>query len=96
MGPLLRMAFHDAGTFEKASRTGGANGSLRFEVHDPFSAGMEEGFRQLDAVHKKLLANNVPITWVPPPAPIFRLLPVQTPRECGRCTLPPSMCKPSI
>ncbi|GAQ83146.1 ascorbate peroxidase [Klebsormidium nitens] len=31
-GILLRMAFHDAGTYDKSSGTGGANGSLKYEL----------------------------------------------------------------
>eukprot|EP00884_Botryococcus_braunii_P011261 jgi/Botrbrau1/20135/Bobra.0173s0037.1 len=63
VGPLLRMSFHDAGTFEKDTKTGGANGSLRFEVFDPFSAGMETGFALLKQVYHKLQEEGYPITW---------------------------------
>lgn len=31
-GLLLRMAFHDAGTYDKGSDDGGANGSLKYEL----------------------------------------------------------------
>lgn len=63
VGPLLRMSFHDAGTFEKETNTGGANGSFRFEVFDPFSAGMATAFVLLKQVHHKLQKEGYPITW---------------------------------
>lgn len=38
-GALLRAAFHDAGTWDAAAATGGANGSLRLELDRPENAG---------------------------------------------------------
>mmetsp|Transcript_13352 Transcript_13352/g.25068 ORF Transcript_13352/g.25068 Transcript_13352/m.25068 type:complete len:252 (-) Transcript_13352:22-777(-) len=32
MSTILRLAWHDAGTYDKASKTGGPNGSIRFQV----------------------------------------------------------------
>ncbi|PRW56218.1 hypothetical protein C2E21_5015 [Chlorella sorokiniana] len=32
LGALLRFAFHDAGTYDRAKKTGGANGSIRLEL----------------------------------------------------------------
>lgn len=32
MAAVLRLAFHDAGTYDAASKTGGANGSIVFEA----------------------------------------------------------------
>lgn len=38
---LLRLVFHDAGTFAAASGDGGANGSLRFELDRPENRGLK-------------------------------------------------------
>ena len=40
-GALLRAAFHDAGTFNAAKKTGGANGSLRLEIGQPENGGLQ-------------------------------------------------------
>jgi hypothetical protein len=40
LGGLVRAAFHDAGTYNRAARTGGANGSLRSERNDPAHDGL--------------------------------------------------------
>lgn len=38
---LLRLVFHDAGTYAAASGDGGANGSLRFELDRPENRGLK-------------------------------------------------------
>ena len=41
---LLRLVFHDAGTFDKASNSGGSNGSIRLELDRPESGGLKRGW----------------------------------------------------
>ena len=38
---LLRLVFHDAGTYAAATGDGGANGSLRFELDRPENRGLK-------------------------------------------------------
>ena len=42
-GVLLRLAFHDAGTWDGARRTGGANGSILNELERPENGGLKYG-----------------------------------------------------
>ena len=42
-GNLLRMAFHDAGTWDGAKATGGANGSILLELERPENGGLKYG-----------------------------------------------------
>lgn len=42
-GNLLRMAFDDAGTWDGAKRTGGANGSILLELERPENGGLKYG-----------------------------------------------------
>ncbi|KAK9840586.1 hypothetical protein WJX81_003173 [Elliptochloris bilobata] len=51
---LLRLVFHDAGTYAAASGDGGANGSLRFELDRPENRGLKRGWRVLEAVNGEL------------------------------------------
>jgi L-ascorbate peroxidase len=47
---MLRLAFHDAGTYSVAKRDGGANGSLRFELDRPENKGLKGGCRIVEEV----------------------------------------------
>ncbi|KAK9713216.1 hypothetical protein RND81_06G012400 [Saponaria officinalis] len=38
---LLRLAFHDAGTYDAQTNTGGVNGSVRFELNNPPNVKMD-------------------------------------------------------
>eukprot|EP00884_Botryococcus_braunii_P020293 jgi/Botrbrau1/6948/Bobra.0215s0025.1 len=51
---LLRLAFHDAGTHRWATRDGGANGSLAFELKRPENKGLARGWRVLEDVMSRL------------------------------------------
>jgi len=44
---VLRVAFHDAGTFRVASGDGGANASVAFELDRPESFGLKRGLRPI-------------------------------------------------
>lgn len=45
---LLRMVFHDAGTFSQKAGDGGANASLRFELKRPENKGLNRGWKVID------------------------------------------------
>lgn len=51
-GVLLRMAFHDAGTWDGAKGTGGANGSLLNELERPENGGLKYGAALLGLARK--------------------------------------------
>lgn len=48
LGTVLRTAFHDAGTYNRATNQGGANGSLRFEGNLTQSAGLPPGLQAIE------------------------------------------------
>jgi len=56
LGTLLRAAFHDAGTYNPATNTGGANGSFRNERGDPNHAGLRGAFDALDRYYAQINA----------------------------------------
>lgn len=45
---LLRLAFHDAGTFSSSQGQGGANGSVRFELKRPENSGLGRGWKVIE------------------------------------------------
>lgn len=49
---LLRLAFHDAGTYSAAEANGGPNGSIRFELQRPEN----QGAPMRAAQHEQLLS----------------------------------------
>jgi len=51
---LLRLAFHDAGTYDANTDTGGSNGSIRFELNRPENGGLKRGLRCIDEVRNAL------------------------------------------
>jgi len=57
LAPLfIRFAWHNSGTYDKASNTGGSNGcTMRFkpEASDPENAGFEKAFATLDPIAEK-------------------------------------------
>eukprot|EP00798_Chlamydomonas_sp_ICE-L_P017487 gene17487-23792_t len=46
----LRLVFHDAGTFDKASGDGGLNASIQFELGRPESFGLKRGWNIIGQV----------------------------------------------
>ena len=51
---ILRLVFHDAGTWDPDTRTGGPNGSIRLELDRPENAGLKRAVASLDAARKAL------------------------------------------
>eukprot|EP00238_Polyblepharides_amylifera_P013457 CAMPEP_0196586576 /NCGR_PEP_ID=MMETSP1081-20130531/54827_1 /TAXON_ID=36882 /ORGANISM="Pyramimonas amylifera, Strain CCMP720" /LENGTH=227 /DNA_ID=CAMNT_0041908503 /DNA_START=399 /DNA_END=1082 /DNA_ORIENTATION=+ len=59
---LLRLVFHDAGTYSQISNLGGANASIQFELDRPENQGVNRGYRPLEkikAMLKGTAAENV-------------------------------------
>lgn len=54
MAPIvLRLAFHDAATYDWKSHTGGANGSIRNELNNPPNKGLDTAVKFLEPVKKR-------------------------------------------
>ena len=51
---MLRLVFHDAGTFNVAAGNGGLNASIRFELDRPENFGLKRGFNVIEAAASKL------------------------------------------
>eukprot|EP00240_Pyramimonas_obovata_P005507 CAMPEP_0118923128 /NCGR_PEP_ID=MMETSP1169-20130426/1770_1 /TAXON_ID=36882 /ORGANISM="Pyramimonas obovata, Strain CCMP722" /LENGTH=341 /DNA_ID=CAMNT_0006864073 /DNA_START=65 /DNA_END=1090 /DNA_ORIENTATION=+ len=62
----LKALLHDAATYDKATKTGGINGSLQFEMDRPENAILKEVVEQVSAVKAVLDASDIvltPISW---------------------------------
>jgi hypothetical protein len=47
---MLRLAYHDAGTFSKKAGDGGLNASIQFELDRPENFGLKRGWRLVEQV----------------------------------------------
>ena len=45
---MIRLAFHDAATFDRRAGNGGVNGSIRYELDRPESFGLKRGVRAMN------------------------------------------------
>lgn len=59
---ILRLVFHDAGTFNLAKLTGGMNGSIIYELDRPENAGLDRPIKILDMV-KASLDKYMQVSW---------------------------------
>lgn len=59
---LLRLVFHDAGTFLQAAGDGGANASVRLELSRPENKGLNRGWGVVEAIKKEL--QGTPAAWL--------------------------------
>lgn len=59
---LLRLVFHDAGTFNMAKNTGGMNGSIIYELDRPANAGLDRSVKVLEKV-KAVLDLIMQVSW---------------------------------
>lgn len=63
-GEYMRLALHDAGTFQVVGKKNGANGSIRFELDRPENADCKEAFASIEKIKKKIDATvNQPISY---------------------------------
>ncbi|KAJ8751876.1 hypothetical protein K2173_026078 [Erythroxylum novogranatense] len=51
---VLRLVFHDAGTFDMDENLGGMNGSIIYELDRPENAGLKKSFKILDKVKSEV------------------------------------------
>lgn len=51
---MLRMAFHDAGTYDLMDHTGGMNGSIIYELDRPENAGLNRSLKILEKVKEEV------------------------------------------
>ena len=51
---LLRLVFHDAGTYSKSQGQGGANASVRFELKRPENTGLGRGWKVIEQTSQEL------------------------------------------
>lgn len=59
---MLRLSFHDAGTFSVAKHTGGMNGSIVHELGRPENSGLDRTIKVLDMV-KASLDKSIQVSW---------------------------------
>lgn len=51
---MVRLVFHDAGSYSAAAGDGGVNASIRFELDRPDNFGLKRGWNVIEATDKKL------------------------------------------
>ncbi|CAA0822760.1 Putative L-ascorbate peroxidase 6 [Striga hermonthica] len=59
---LLRLVFHDAGTFDEGDKTGGMNGSIVYELDRPENMGLEKSLKVLAKAKAQVEAVQ-PVSW---------------------------------
>ncbi|GLT85326.1 hypothetical protein SLE2022_035170 [Rubroshorea leprosula] len=80
---VLRLVFHDAGTFEKGDNSGGMNGSIRYELERPENAGLKKSLKILEKAKKEVDAIQ-PVSW----ADMIALGGAEAVSVCGGPTIP--------
>lgn len=60
---VLRLAFHDAGTFDSSRGTGGMNGSILYELERPESVGLKRAVKALEKARLELDPSMGAISW---------------------------------
>eukprot|EP01025_Chloroclados_australasicus_P030097 TRINITY_DN3014_c2_g1_i2.p1 TRINITY_DN3014_c2_g1~~TRINITY_DN3014_c2_g1_i2.p1 ORF type:complete len:218 (-),score=25.80 TRINITY_DN3014_c2_g1_i2:218-871(-) len=68
---MLRLAFHDAGTYSSIDNSGGPNGSIQFELDRPENFGLKRGWRLIQDVQKSV--EGTPLAFLLSPADIIAL-----------------------
>ncbi|KAI4377633.1 hypothetical protein MLD38_015230 [Melastoma candidum] len=59
---VLRLVFHDAGTFDKDLNSGGMNGSIVYELERPENAGLTKPVKVLQKA-KTVVDSKKPVSW---------------------------------
>ncbi|XP_059063376.1 putative L-ascorbate peroxidase 6 isoform X2 [Cryptomeria japonica] len=80
---LLRLVFHDAGTFDMAKNTGGMNGSIIYELNRPENTGLERSVKVLQKV-KAVLDLAMQVSW----ADLIALAGAEAVALCGGPDIP--------
>ncbi|KAH9322620.1 hypothetical protein KI387_017259, partial [Taxus chinensis] len=83
---LLRLVFHDAGTFDMSKNTGGMNGSIIYELDRPENTGLIRSVKVLEKV-KAVLDVTMQVSW----ADLIALAGAEAVALCGGPTIPISL-----
>eukprot|EP01024_Parvocaulis_polyphysoides_P041614 TRINITY_DN38187_c0_g1_i1.p1 TRINITY_DN38187_c0_g1~~TRINITY_DN38187_c0_g1_i1.p1 ORF type:complete len:274 (-),score=33.66 TRINITY_DN38187_c0_g1_i1:145-966(-) len=68
---MLRLAFHDAGTYSAMDNTGGPNASIQYELDRPENKGLKRGWKLIGEVQKSV--EGTPLAFLLSPADIIAL-----------------------
>ncbi|KAG2244476.1 hypothetical protein Bca52824_093701 [Brassica carinata] len=80
---VLRLVFHDAGTFELDDNTGGINGSIVYELERPENAGLKRSLKVLEKA--KIKVDEIqPVSW----ADMIAVAGSEAVSMCGGPTIP--------
>ncbi|XP_015572613.1 putative L-ascorbate peroxidase 6 isoform X2 [Ricinus communis] len=80
---VLRLVFHDAGTFEMNGTSGGMNGSIVFELDRPENAGLKKSLKVVEKAKKEVDAIQ-PVSW----ADMIAVAGAEAVSVCGGPTIP--------
>ncbi|CAN1287760.1 Putative L-ascorbate peroxidase 6 [Linum perenne] len=80
---VLRLAFHDAGTFEISGKSGGMNGSIIYELSRPENTGLNKSVKVLEKA-KTVVDARQPVSW----ADMIALSGAEAVSICGGPTIP--------
>ncbi|KAJ0262891.1 putative L-ascorbate peroxidase 6 [Hirschfeldia incana] len=80
---VLRLVFHDAGTFELDDNTGGINGSIVYELERPENAGLKRSLKVLEKAKIKI-DEIQPVSW----ADMIAVAGSEAVSMCGGPTIP--------
>ncbi|XP_065848771.1 putative L-ascorbate peroxidase 6 [Euphorbia lathyris] len=80
---VLRLVFHDAGTFEINDNSGGMNGSIIFELDRPENAGLKKSLKVVEKAKKEVDAIQ-PVSW----ADMIAVAGAEAVSICGGPTIP--------
>ncbi|XP_030467219.1 putative L-ascorbate peroxidase 6 isoform X1 [Syzygium oleosum] len=80
---VLRLVFHDAGTFEMGENSGGMNGSIVYELERPENAGLKKPMKILEKAKGEVDAKR-PVSW----ADMIAMAGAEAVSVCGGPTIP--------
>ncbi|KAL3745438.1 hypothetical protein ACJRO7_014526 [Eucalyptus globulus] len=80
---VLRLVFHDAGTFEMGENSGGMNGSIVYELERPENAGLKKPVKILEKAKGEVDAKR-PVSW----ADMIAVAGAEAVSVCGGPTIP--------
>ncbi|KAF2283036.1 hypothetical protein GH714_043375 [Hevea brasiliensis] len=80
---VLRLVFHDAGTFETVGNSGGMNGSIVFELDRPENAGLKKSLKILEKAKIEVDAKQS-VSW----ADMIAVAGAEAVSVCGGPTIP--------
>ncbi|XP_072980516.1 putative L-ascorbate peroxidase 6 isoform X2 [Typha angustifolia] len=80
---ILRLAFHDAGTFDMEDNSGGMNGSIVYELDRPENSGLSKSVKVLEKA-KREIDNVQQVSW----ADLIAVAGAEAVSLCGGPTIP--------